>query len=194
MTTMIPEGAAPRPAPYSAVAKFFHWTVAALVIVTIPIGLVMAERGRADLFDATTNNLYSTHKLIGLTILTLMVARLLYRLTAGAPPPSPTLSTAQRLVSSSVHWLFYVLLIATAIGGWLGISYFGALDAFGIKIPALVDKNEDMAKQIFVIHAIAAYTIIGLIGLHLAGALFHLIVARDGVFGRMWPGSSSRNG
>lgn len=179
-----------RPDAYSATAKLFHWLVALLVLVTVPIGVIMAERGRADIWDATTNQLYSTHKLIGLTILALMVLRLAYRLTAGAPAPAASLSGAQRLVSGTVHWLLYLLLIGVAIGGWLGISYFGALNAFGIQIPALVAKNEDMAKQIFVIHAIAGYTIAGLVALHIAGAMFHLLVARDGVFGRMWPGRS----
>jgi cytochrome b561 len=173
---------------YSATAKFFHWTVAALVLVTVPIGIIMAERGRANIWDATTNQLYSSHKLIGLAILALMVLRVLYRLTAGAPAPAASLSPAQRFVSSSVHGLLYVLLIGVAIGGWLGISYFGALNAFGIQIPALVAKNEAMAKEIFVYHAIGGLAIAGLVLLHISGALFHLFIARDGVFGRMWPG------
>ncbi|MBX9925913.1 MAG: cytochrome b/b6 domain-containing protein, partial [Hyphomicrobiaceae bacterium] len=159
---------------YSATAKFFHWTVATLVVITVPIGFIMADRGRANIWDATTNQLYSAHKLIGLTILALMLARLAYRLTAGAPEPAASLSAAQRMISGAVHWGFYVLLIGVAIGGWLGISYFGALNAFGIQIPALfgVSKNEAMAKQIFAVHAAGGIVIAGLILLHVAGALF----------------------
>ncbi len=189
----MPTSASRRPAlrdGYSATAKFFHWTIAALVLVTVPIGFVMAARGAANIWDATTNQLYSTHKLIGLTILALMLARLAYRLSAGAPAPATSLSPAQRIVSSTVHWAFYVLLIGVAIGGWLGISYFGALNAFGIQIPALfgVAKNEEMAKLVFVGHAIGGTIIAGLILLHVAGALYHAFIARDGVVGRMWPG------
>jgi cytochrome b561 len=179
----------PKPHGYSATAKFFHWTVALLVLVTVPIGVVMVARGQANIWDATTNALYSSHKLIGLAILALMVGRIAYRLAAGAPPPSPALSPAQRIVSSGVHGLLYVLLVGVAIGGWLGISYFGALDAFGIKIPSLfgVAKNEELAKQVFAIHAVGGLTIAGLVLLHVSGALYHLI-KRDGVFLRMWPG------
>lgn len=182
--------AADTPTSYSGIAKFFHWTVAALVLVTVPIGFVMANRGRMDIWDATTNQLYSAHKLIGLTILALMVLRLLYRLTAGAPEPAASLTGVQRAISGTVHWAFYVLLIAVAVGGWLGISYFGALNAFGIQIPALfgVAKDEAAAKYIFALHAIGGTVIAGLVLLHVAGAMFHLVVARDGVFGRMWPG------
>lgn len=175
---------------YSPIAKFFHWTVATLVLVTLPIGLIMAERGRADIWDATTNQLYSAHKLIGLTILTLMVLRLAYRLTAGAPAPDPSLSPAQKAVSTAVHWLLYAMLIGVPIGGWLGISYYGALNAFGVHIPALggVAKNEDMAKVVFQYHAMGALVVAGLVGLHLAGAFFHLVIKRDRIFARMWPG------
>jgi cytochrome b561 len=154
----------------------------------------MADRGRADIWNALTNNLYSTHKLIGLVVLALMLARLAYRLSAGAPPADSSLSPAQKAVSEVVHWLLYVLLILVALGGWLGTSYYGALNAFGIQIPALfgVAKNEDMAKMIFVYHAIGGIAIIGLVGLHIAGAMFHLVVKRDGVFYRMWPGGGGR--
>jgi cytochrome b561 len=184
---------AATPPHYSGIARFFHWTVAALVLVTVPIGFIMSDRGERNIWDATTNQLYSSHKLIGLTILALMVARLAYRLTAGAPPSAATLAPAQKIVSETVHWALYLLLIGVAIGGWLGISYFGALNAFGIQIPSLfgVGKNEDVAKQIFVYHAIGGTIIAGLVLLHISGALFHLIVKRDGVFQRMWPGNRS---
>ncbi|NJM54880.1 MAG: cytochrome b [Verrucomicrobiae bacterium] len=163
--------------------------MALLVLITVPIGFIMADRGARNIWDETTNQLYSSHKLIGLAILALMVLRLAYRLTNGAPAPTATLAPAQKIVSETVHWALYLLLIGVAIGGWLGISYFGALNAFGIQIPALfgVAKNEDSAKQIFVYHAIGGTIIAGLVLLHISGALFHLIIKRDGVFQRMWP-------
>jgi cytochrome b561 len=174
---------------YSPVARALHWTIAALVLITAPIGFIMTDRGERNIWDATTNNMYSTHKLIGLFILALMVGRWVYRLSHGAPPSEPTLTPAQKGLSHAVHWSLYVLLIAVPIGGFLGISYFPALDIFGVKLPALVSPNEDLAKQIFKIHGFAATVLLGLVVLHIAAALYHGFVKSDGVLARMWPGS-----
>jgi cytochrome b561 len=180
----IPHGS--RELVYSPVARMFHWTVAALVLITAPIGFIMADRGRADIWDATTNTLYSTHKLIGLIILTLMIARWIYRLTHGAPPSYAGLTPAQKGMSHAVHWSLYVLLVAVPIGGWLGISYYPALDIFGFKVPGLVTPNEETAKQVLAAHGIGACVLLTLVGLHLAGAAYHALIKSDGVLGRMW--------
>lgn len=171
---------------YSPTARAFHWSVALLVLITAPIGFQMAERGRANIWDATTNTMYSTHKLIGLIILALMIARLAYRLMHGAPASYPTLTVPQKAISHAVHWSLYVLLIAVPIGGYLGISYYPALNIFGVAIPGLVTPNEATAKQVFVIHGLAATALVGLIVMHLGGAAYHLLVKGDGVVGRMW--------
>jgi cytochrome b561 len=173
---------------YSPIARGLHWTVAALVLATAPIGLIMADRGARDIWDATTNNLYSTHKLIGLTILALMIARLVYRVSHGAPAPEPTLTPLEKGLSTVVHWAIYVMLFAVPIGGYLGISYYPALDIFGVKVPGLVTPNEDTAKAVFKLHGYGAFVLLGLVALHIAAALMHAIVKKDGVLGRMIPG------
>ena len=178
-----------KPLVYSPVARAFHWTVALLVIITAPIGFVMADRAAHDIFDATTDTMYSTHKLIGLTILALMIARLAYRLTQGAPPSEPTLASWQKGLSHAVHWTLYLLLIAVPIGGYLGISYGDYLDIFGVKIPGLVAKNEDMSKVIFKLHALGATVLLALVALHLAAVFHHAFNLCDGVLARMWPGA-----
>lgn len=177
------------PLVYSPTARAFHWTVALLVLITAPIGFIMADRGARNIWDATTNQLYSSHKLIGLIILALMIARLTYRLLHGAPASEPSLTSAQKGVSHAVHWTLYLLLIAVPVGGYLGISYYPALDVFGFKVPGLVTPNEAMAKEVFKMHALGALVLLGLIGLHLAGSAYHALVKCDGVLARMWPGS-----
>ena len=173
---------------YSPVARGLHWSVAVLVLVTAPIGLIMADRGARDIWDATTNNLYSMHKLIGLTILALMIARLAYRVSHGAPPPEPTLTPVEKGVSTVVHWAIYLMLFAVPIGGYLGISYYPALDIFGVKVPGLVTPNEDTAKAVFKLHGLGAFVLLGLVALHIGAALMHGFVKKDGVLGRMIPG------
>ena len=99
----------------------------------------MTYRGRTlNLVDGLTNALYSSHKLLGIVILVLVVARLTYRLTHGAPPDEPTLEHWQNGASHATHWMLYLLLLVVPIGGYIGISLYPALDIFGLfSLPEL---------------------------------------------------------
>jgi hypothetical protein len=115
--------------PYSVAARRFHWWTVAFLAVQVPVGLVMVYRGKGlNVWDATTNALYSGHKLLGLIILCVVIARLIYRLTQGAPADEPTLEPWQKGVSHATHWTLYLLLIVVPIGGYIGISLYPALD------------------------------------------------------------------
>ena len=76
---------------YSTAARRFHWWTVLLVAAQVPIGLFMVRYGAATNFAEPTGKLYDIHKLIGLTILLLALARLTYRLAHGAPADEPTL-------------------------------------------------------------------------------------------------------
>lgn len=174
---------------YSATARFLHWLIAVLVFVMAVTGLVMVYRGKdLNIWDGLTNNLYSTHKLLGLVVLALVVLRLAYRLIWGRPPDEPTLAPFHRIASHAVHWSMYVLLIAIPVGGWIGVSLFPALDVFGLfKIPALTAPDQAMSSQVLWVHGLAAYVLFALVGLHVAAALYHHVVRGDGVLARMLP-------
>jgi cytochrome b561 len=49
-----------------------------------------------------------------------------------------------------------------------------------------IPKSELIAKQIFQIHGLLAMTLIAVALLHIAAALNHLIIKRDGIFQRIW--------
>jgi cytochrome b561 len=185
---------------YSPVARSFHWAVAALVLITAPIGFIMVDRINAKLpasmsdaakaaYEATTNQMYSWHKLIGIVILGLMIARLTYRLMHGAPASEPTLTTVQKGVSHAVHWTLYALLLAIPVGGYLGIALGDYMDVFGVHLPNFgIAKDEKQSEAVFKLHGLAATVMLGLVALHLGAALYHLFVKGDGVVARMWPG------
>lgn len=186
------------PRVYSPIARAFHWSVAALVIVTIPIGFVMVDREDVKIaddaaraaFEAVTAQMFSWHKLIGITILVLMIARLVYRLMHGAPRSEPTLAGWQKGLSHAVHWSLYLLLIGVAIGGYVGIAIGGYLDVFGVHLPSFgFTKDDKLSEQIFDAHKLGAKVILALISLHLAGSAYHAFVKGDGVVSRMWPRS-----
>ena len=176
---------------YSSTARTFHWLVVFLIAIQIPVGLYMVYRGTdLNIWDATTNQLYSGHKLTGVVILSLVLLRLAYQLIAGAPSPEPTLEPWQRTISALNHWGLYLLLLIVPILGYIGVSMYPALDIFGLfKLPALVDPDKKMSTPIFLWHFCGAMALLALIALHVCAALFHLVIRQDNVMGRMWPGA-----
>lgn len=170
---------------YTNTAKFFHWTVAACVLVTIPLGLVMGSLPEGTAMNAG----YTIHKSLGVLILMLMVLRLGYRLIVGWPAPEPTITPAQRIASHAVHNLLYLLLIAQGLLGWYANSVYGAATPFfGLfELPSLAEKDEPFAERLFGIHALIGFTIAGLLVVHIGAALYHYFIRRDGVLQRMLP-------
>lgn len=177
------------PSSYSLTAKILHWITAIAVICMVPVGLYMVWRGAQTNFDALTNSLYSGHKLVGFLLFWVITARILYRLR-GAPPPAETLTPLERVVSTSVHHLLYILLPIVPLLGWLGVSAYGARDIFGwFSLPPLLPESS-WGETILKYHGYAALTLAAFACLHIAGAMMHGVVKQDGVMNRMigwWP-------
>lgn len=174
---------------YSRTARFLHWLTVALVAVQVPVGLSMVYRGNTlNLWDKLTGALYNGHKLIGVTILVVVLWRLFYRLLHGAPVPEPTITAWQRVASALNHGGMYVLLIAAPVAGYVGISLFPALDIFGLfSLPGVVPPDKEAAKIAFAVHKLLVALLVLLIAVHFAAALFHYLVRKDNVLGRMIP-------
>jgi cytochrome b561 len=93
---------------YSRPARFFHWTIVALIVVQAPRGVYMAYRGNTlEIWDAVTGGLYTGHKLIGVTILLVVLCRLAFRQTHGTPADEPTLEqcAAEQTVRVGLHFM-----------------------------------------------------------------------------------------
>lgn len=184
---------------FSPAARLFHWLTVLLVAIQVTIGLYMTYRAyemtyvdaegtlKTGLFDGVTNQLYDSHKLLGITILVVVLLRLLYRFANGAPPYDASAPQGLVRLGQFNHWLMYLLLVAVPIGGYIGISYFGALEPFGIRLPAATVKDEKFAETVFWWHGTAALTLLGLITLHILGAIYHRGVRKDHVVDRMLP-------
>ena len=182
------------PLAYSPTARAFHWVMVGVLAVQVPVGLYMTYRGNdLKIWDGLTNSLYSGHKLFGIVLLLLVIARLTYRLRNGAPADEPSLEWWQKAASHVTHWSLYGLLIAIPLTGWLGVSRYPALDIFGLfKLPGLVAPDQAQAATLFFIHKVLAIVTILLIGAHVGAALFHYVVRKDGVLLRMLPGLPRR--
>jgi cytochrome b561 len=133
------------------------------------------------------DGLYNAHRSLGVLVLALMLVRLGYRLMRGVPAPEPTLSSLQRGVSHLVHIGLYVLLIAQSFIGWVATSAYGAaISVFGLfTLPAIVAKDQELSKPLFLAHEVIGFILAGLVLLHIAAAFYHFLVRGDRVLQRM---------
>ncbi len=90
-------------------------------------------------------------------------------------------------VGHLVHWGLYALLIAVPVIGYKAISDGDYLDVFGIHLPAISEKNDDLSKRVFEWHEIGAFLIVGFVSLHILAAVYHRFVRKDRVVERMIP-------
>jgi cytochrome b561 len=174
-------------AVYSKPARRFHWWTAALIAIQAPVGFYMVYRGPTlKIWDGITNGLYNTHKLLGILIFFLVLARLGYRLTHAVPGDEPSIEPWQKAAAHATHWSLYGLLLLVPIGGYTGISLYPALDVFGIPLPSITSADQAAAARVFFLHWLGASLIFLLLAAHVSGALFHYVVRKDGVLQRMW--------
>jgi cytochrome b561 len=170
---------------YGTTAKVFHWLIVALLIVQYLIGWLMPDlhRGMQPGMPMTM------HLSFGLSILVLIVLRFVWRLTHPVAPES-SLPVWQRLSSELVHWLLYILVLATTVTGWLFASFRGwSVSYFYLfPFPMLASDNAAAGRAIDGLHQVAEWTLLVFIGLHVLAALAHLFIYRDRVMQRMLPG------
>lgn len=68
--------------------------------------------------------------------------------------------------------------------GWVASAMSGkTIKAFGLTLPDVISMNED--RRLFELHGTLAWMLLALMGRHVAGALRHYIIKRDGLIGRM---------
>jgi cytochrome b561 len=170
---------------YTRSAILLHWLTAALIVVSVCIGLYMVELKLSPL----KLKLYSWHKWVGVTIFLIAAARLIWRARHPAPALPPNTPQWQRAAAAISHWALYVLLICIPISGWLMSSAFGVtVKYFGvIPLPDLVEKNKELAESLKLLHEALVYTMLTLVATHVAAAIKHHVVDRDNVLHRMLP-------
>jgi cytochrome b561 len=169
---------------YGTTAKVFHWLVVALLIVQYPLGKLMPHIHRG----MTPGDAMTFHISFGIAILALMVLRLLWRITHPVAPAS-SLPAWQQLVSEAVHWLLYVLVLATTMTGWIFASERGWSISlfFATPLPTLPIEGSLLARSIGNWHGTMEWSLFLVIGAHVAAAMAHTFIFRDRIMQRMLP-------
>ena len=171
---------------YTPPAIVLHWLIALLIIGAFTMGLVMT-----DIPGITPTKLkyYAWHKWAGVTILALAALRLLWRLANSAPAYPAKMPQWQQLAARHLHLLLYVLMFAVPLSGYfytlsagVPVVYFGML-----PLPVLINPNPELKPVLKLVHFWLNMGLAGLVGVHIAAALKHALVDRDGVMQRMLP-------
>jgi cytochrome b561 len=148
---------------FPAVSKLLHWLVAALVLTMFTSGVMMKQIGDGAVADA----LYTFHKACGVGLLALVLLRLVYRIVAQIMG-----RWRAGAGSHAVHGVLYAGLIVVPLLGWAGISDYGARTIyFGWALPAIWPEGAGHAELLFRSHAVLAFSLIGLVAVHIGLAL-----------------------
>ena len=173
---------------YGFIHKNFHWIMTILIVFNFIAGLFLEdlEKGPLRFF------LFNIHKSIGVTVLFLLILRFAWRLVNIVPVPL-TDKNFLNTISTFAHYFFYFILVLVTLSGWIySTARGGPVSVFGLfDLPAIVEKNQEVAKLALNIHVISVYTFITLLALHIFASLYHHYFLKDKTLKRMWYGSSN---
>ena len=190
MTTRSQADVSAAPVRYTPVAMLLHWVLAAAILTAFAVGLYVEDLP----FSPNKLKLINWHKWAGVAILALSLLRLVWRLTHRPPALPARIEQAmpgwQRVAHHGTHHLMYLLFFAVPLLGWAYSSAKGyPIVWFGVlPLPDFVSPDPALADALKPLHGLAAWGLIGLVGLHVAAALKHQFIDRDGLLDRMRPG------
>ncbi len=164
---------------YSKMMATFHWLTAVLIIVTY----LISESSTQIRKDPPV-----LHILLGLSVLTLSLPRLLWRLLSAVPAPEQTVSRRLARIARVGHTALYLLLFIVPLTGWLTFSRLGLkVQLWGINLPFLIKPVDGDPGPIADLHQVAGNLLLGIACLHAGFALWHFFRLRDQTLQRMWP-------
>jgi cytochrome b561 len=168
---------------YDGVARTLHWLTVALLIAQYAVAWTMPDIHRGTL----PVGLIAWHLSIGTAILAVLLLRTGWRLTHAEPQPPASLPAWLQAVSRITHVVLYALLFAMPLLGWANASARGwkVMLCGAIPLPALSSTGSALGHQMGDIHQTVAIVLLVVIGLHVAGALYHLLILRDRTLQRM---------
>lgn len=169
---------------YNRVAISLHWITAGAVLLNLVLGLSMVQMP----ISARKLNFFLWHKSTGTTIFLLTSLRLAWRALHPHPPPVPMPAWQQRAASIS-HASLYLLLLVVPLSGWLYSSATGVQVLYLglVPLPNLVPKDKALADALRLVHVGCNALMFTVIAVHVAAALKHHFVDRDGALARMLP-------
>lgn len=167
---------------YHPLLVTLHWLLAVLIVAALAAGYFgLAATPNAD---ARKIDVLRVHMVGGMLILALMVVRFIVRVRTSRPAVATTGYPLLDRIAPISHYGFYVLAVLMAATGFATALLAG--------LPAIVFGGlGDTLPPTFLIyptrvaHGYIAAVLAGLIGLHVAAAVYHQFVRKDGLLRRM---------
>ena len=171
---------------YGTALVAVHWFMALLMVaVFASIELRVLYAKGTEMRDF----MKVLHFMLGLSVLLMVVLRLAARWASPKPveaaPANALQAWSQRLAAVG-HLALYGFMLLMPLAGWLALSAAGKpIPFFGLELPALMGPNKTFAHDIKELHEAVGEAGYWLIGIHVAAALGHHYVLKDGLMSRM---------
>lgn len=174
-----------KPVRYTLIAITLHWLMAVLLVGLFAVGLYMSDLP----LSPWKLEVYAWHKWAGVTAFLLVLVRAGWRF-GHRPPELPAAMAALMQKAAHIgHGLLYVLMVAVPLSGWLMSSakgfqtvYFGVL-----PIPDLLVKDKELGEVLQEAHEFLSYALVAVVIGHVASAIKHRLIDKDGVMASMLP-------
>lgn len=167
---------------FSHITISLHWIIAIGMIVMIAFGIYIEDLPRSP----DKGELIGLHKSFGILIFVLAVIRIFWRIKNKFPTPISTLTKWQEIIAKLTHWVLIIGTVLMPISGVL-MSVGGGhpIGFFGIELIAGGEKIEALGKVGHIMHGMGGNLMILFIMLHVAGAIKHQFIDKDGTISRM---------
>jgi cytochrome b561 len=167
---------------FTPLQRALHWLMAVSILAMLFIGVGMASTVAPKYLT-----LVAIHKPLGIAILVLALIRLGVRLRYGAPPLPADLPEPMKLAAHLSHYALYALMIAMPLIGWamLSAADYPVVLWPSVWLPQIIPQSAGLHTALWNAHFYLAFLFFALILMHVAAALFHALIRRDGVFDSM---------
>jgi cytochrome b561 len=164
-------------AAFSPFSRVLHWTMAVLIVAMLFLGVAMMAS------FSPYHRLVSLHEKVGVLILVLAAIRLVNRLLHRAPPLPAQMPPALQGVAHISHYVVYCFMFAQPLLGWAMLS--AARYPLPLHLPDIMPHDVELYAILRHAHGILGLLFFVTILMHLAAALMHALIYRDGVFASM---------
>ncbi|WP_339045909.1 cytochrome b [Candidatus Mesenet endosymbiont of Agriotes lineatus] len=169
---------------YHLILRVVHWLMAVIILTMLISGFYMKS---LPVDNPIKFSIYGIHKATGVSVFILVILRIILRLFLHVPPLPQNFSQVTVLITKTVHFALYVLMILIPSSGYImssasgrGIKYF-----FNFNVPLVIAENKMIAELSSQLHFISACLLIGFIALHLLGTIKHLIIDKQNILRRI---------
>src|SRR5215510_15951383 len=166
-----------QPQQFPAFSRLLHWTMAAMVLAMLCIGVGMVVS------LANYHVLVSIHRPLGIAILILVVVRFVNRLLNPPPPFPATMSRAECRVATASEFLMYGLMFILPLVGWgmLSAARYPIVLFGSVHLPFILPHNAVLYATLRRAHTVLACLLFLAFLAHFGTILVHTLIVRDGI-------------